>query len=149
MIGKKDALQMREWVIVRVVGRALIPFILLFALYVQFHGDFGPGGGFQAGVIFAAGFVLFGLIYGSEALNRLLPPRWLEATLALGVLLYGGVGVANMLMGGAYLDYNAFTPADPAHGQHLGILLIEAGVGMTVAAAMIVIFKTFAGRGQT
>ena len=39
--------------IIRVVTKLIIPYILLFALYVQFHGDFGPGGGFQAGVIFA------------------------------------------------------------------------------------------------
>ena len=49
---------MDDRVILRVGAKILIPFILLFALYVQFHGDFGPGGGFQAGVIFAAGFVL-------------------------------------------------------------------------------------------
>ncbi len=49
---------MRRQTILRVVSKLLIPYILLFALYVQFHGDFGPGGGFQAGVIFAAGFIL-------------------------------------------------------------------------------------------
>jgi len=48
----------------------MIPYILLFALYVQFHGDFGPGGGFQAGVIFAAGFILYGLIFGIENIIR-------------------------------------------------------------------------------
>jgi len=40
--------------VLQVISKLLIPFILLFALYVQFHGDYGPGGGFQAGVIFAA-----------------------------------------------------------------------------------------------
>ena len=50
--------RMRDKLILKVVGRLFIPFILLFAFYVQFHGDYGPGGGFQAGVIFAAAFVL-------------------------------------------------------------------------------------------
>ena len=36
--------------------------MLLFALYVQFHGDYGPGGGFQAGVIVAVGVILHALV---------------------------------------------------------------------------------------
>ena len=55
---------MRYDLILRVVAKLLIPFILLFALYVQFHGDFGPGGGFQAGVILAAAVIFYGLIFG-------------------------------------------------------------------------------------
>ena len=50
---------MRQKIILRVVSKILIPYILLFAFYVQWHGDFGPGGGFQAGVIFAAGTVSY------------------------------------------------------------------------------------------
>jgi multicomponent Na+:H+ antiporter subunit B len=37
---------------------------------------------------------------------------------------------------------------DPVHGQHLGILLIEFGVGVTVAAAMITIYFIFAGQDR-
>ncbi|MHA7838790.1 MAG: MnhB domain-containing protein, partial [bacterium] len=57
-------MRVQEKIVLRIVGKGLIPFILLFALYVQFHGDYGPGGGFQAGVIFAAGLILHGLIFG-------------------------------------------------------------------------------------
>lgn len=137
---------MREKVILRVVSRFLIPFILLFGLYVQFHGDFGPGGGFQAGVIFAAGFVLYGLIFGLENLQKVVPWRIVEAFLAGGLLIYGGVGVETMLLDGNYLDYKVLDGADPTHGLHLGILLVELGVGMTVAASMLVLFYSFAGR---
>ena len=49
-----DDVGLRHHLIPRVVGRLLIPFILLFGLYVQFHGEYGPGGGFQAGAIIAA-----------------------------------------------------------------------------------------------
>ena len=52
--------------VLRIIAKIIIPMILLFALYVQFHGDFGPGGGFQAGVIFAAGFILYGLVFGPK-----------------------------------------------------------------------------------
>jgi multicomponent Na+:H+ antiporter subunit B len=134
--------------ILRVMAKTLIPFILLFALYVQFHGDYGPGGGFQAGVIFAAGFVLYALIFGLSAVRRVAPPRVLEVLLAIGVLIFAGTGVVTMLLGGAFLEYGAFTPEHPEHGQHWGLLIIEFGVGVTVAAVMITVFATFAGRGR-
>jgi multicomponent Na+:H+ antiporter subunit B len=131
--------------VLRVVGKLLIPLILLFALYVQFHGDFGPGGGFQAGVIFGAGFILYALIFGLDAGRAVAPAGVIRALVALGVLLYGGTGVAGLLLGGNYLDYGVLRH-DPVHGQELGIFLIELGVGTTVAAVMITIFFTFAGR---
>lgn len=136
---------MNEKIILRVVSKFLIPYILLFALYVQWHGDFGPGGGFQAGVIFASGFILYALIFGVSTVREVIPAAVTRMFLAVGVLTYGLVGVASMLLGGKYLDYNVLSH-EPTHGQHLGILLVEAGVGITVAAAMITIFCTFAGR---
>jgi multicomponent Na+:H+ antiporter subunit B len=134
--------------ILRVTAKALIPLILLFGLYVQFHGDFGPGGGFQAGVIFAAAIILYALIFGLDEAKEAVPPRVLELIAALGVLLYGGVGIVTMLKGGTFLAYNALDPAHPTHGQHLGILLVELGVGLTVTAVMCAIFFAFAERGR-
>lgn len=130
-------------VILRVTARLLVPAIWLFALYVQFHGDFGPGGGFQAGVLFAVGFILYALVEGLAAAETLIPSRASEAMMALGVLIYAGVGFTGIAMGGNFLDYNVLTH-DPHHGQHLGILLVELGVGVTVAGVMIQIFSAFA-----
>ena len=134
---------MREYLVLRVVTKLLLPFILIYALYVQFHGDFGPGGGFQAGVIFAAGFILYGLVFGVAAARRIMPVGILRAGIAGGVLLFAGVGVVSFFMGGDYLDYSVLMH-DPVHGQHLGILLIEFGVGLTVASVMMSVFFTFA-----
>ncbi len=136
---------MGKHLVLRLVAKIFIPLILLFALYVQFHGDYGPGGGFQAGVIFAAAFILYALLFGLDHARTVMPPALLQTVAALGVLLYGGVGVASMLLGGNYLDYSVLAE-DPVHGQHLGILLIELGVGLTVASVMMVIFFTFTGR---
>ncbi len=133
---------MEQKVILRVIAKLLIPLILLFGLYVQFHGDFGPGGGFQAGVIFASAFILYALIFGVDRARQVAPPWLIRVGLAAGVLLYAGVGVAGLVMGGNYLDYSVLTH-DPLHGQHLGISLIEFGVGTTVASAMITIFFTY------
>ncbi len=136
---------MRHHIIVRISTRILVPFILLFALYVQFHGDFGPGGGFQAGVIFGAGCILYGLVFGVEALMGVAPMAVVRAIAAAGVLLYALVGVAGLLAGGNYLDYGVLG-ATPVAGQHLGIMLIELGVGMTVAAVVISFFYGFTNR---
>jgi multicomponent Na+:H+ antiporter subunit B len=139
---------MTRQTILRVVAKLLIPLILLFALYVQFHGDYGPGGGFQAGVIAGAAFVLYGLVFGLRALRRVAPPPVVEFLIALGLLLYAGVGVVTIAMGGNFLAYGNLDHHDPVHGQHLGILLVELGVGITVAAVMITIYSSFAGRRE-
>lgn len=137
---------MIEHLVPRILAKLLIPFILLFGLYVQFHGDFGPGGGFQAGVIFAAGIILYALIYGLDRARSVVTPGLVSFLVALGLLIYAGVGVATLLLGAEFLNYNALDIHDPVHGQHLGILIIEFGVGVTVAAVMITIFYQFAGR---
>lgn len=145
MTFAREEQKMEHIDVARVATTTLAPFILLFALYVQFHGDFGPGGGFQAGVLFAAALVLHGLVFGLRALQRVAPPAVLEFGLALGVLIYAGTGVACVLMGGNYLDYSVLAH-DAVHGRHLGILLVEGGVGITVTCAMTLIFYFFAGR---
>lgn len=131
--------------ILRVISKLVIPPIMLFALYVQFHGDFGPGGGFQAGVIFASAFIVYALIFGVDNARKAAPAWATRAMLACGLLLYGGVGVVAMMLGGDFLDYSMLRP-NPVAGQHLGILLIELGVGITVAGAIITIFLIFDGR---
>ncbi|MCH2171712.1 DUF4040 domain-containing protein [Myxococcota bacterium] len=152
----RSHMRMRDKAILRVIAKAFIPFILLFGLYVQFHGDFGPGGGFQAGVIVAAGFVLYGLIFGLDNAERVAPPRIVEIGAALGVLLFAGTGIVNMLQGGMFLDYSTLgahagepmTKEHITHGLHRGLLLIEGGVGITVACSILMIFYQFSGRGR-
>ena len=138
---------MRNDLVLRVVAKILIPFILLFAVYVQFHGDYGPGGGFQAGVIVAAGIIFYGIIFGLETTRRIVPSWLVETMLAAGVLIYAGVGLAGILLGGNYLDYFVLA-ADPVHGQHRGIFWVETGVAVTVSGVMLKIFYMFGGRGK-
>ena len=139
---------MSDNIVLRIATDILIPPILLFALYVHFHGDYGPGGGFQAGVVSAAALILYGLIHGLDRMQRVFPLRWSRSLAALGVLLYAGVGVAGVALGGSYLDYGVLR-ADPVHGQHLGILLVELGVLATVLGVMVTIFYAYVGRART
>ncbi len=135
-------------VILRVVSKMLIPIIFVFAFYVQFHGDYGPGGGFQAGVIVAVAIILYALVFGVPSAMHAVPPAFTRSVAALGVLLYGGVGIWALINGGMYLEYNALLNEEPGGhaGQHLGILLIELGVLMGVSGSMLTIFYAFAGR---
>ena len=138
---------MRHHRVLRIISKLLIPFIMLFALYVQFHGDFGPGGGFQAGVIFASAFILYGLIFGLENARKVAPPAVVTSLVAAGVLIYAGTGYAGFFGGGNFLDYGALS-SYPVAGPHLGILVSEFGVGPSGAASMITIFFLFAGRDR-
>ncbi len=133
--------------ILRVVSKMLIPLIILFALYVQFHGDFGPGGGFQAGVILSAAIILYALVFGLDAAEQVIPPPLLRLLASLGVVIYAGVGIVSILFGGTYLNYSVLADSQVA-GQHLGILLVELGVGITVFSVMLIIYFTFAGRSR-
>ena len=138
---------MKHNLILRVIAKYLFPVIALFALYVQFHGYYGPGGGFQAGVILSVAFILYALVFGLETTERVLPPYLLRMLASLGLLLYAGTGAVTILMGGNYLEYDVLAD-DLIAAQHLGILMIELGVGITVAAVMLIIFYAFVGRGR-
>ncbi|MDZ7790262.1 MAG: Na(+)/H(+) antiporter subunit B [Xanthomonadales bacterium] len=136
---------MREHGILRIVARFLIPLIMLFGLYIQFHGDYSPGGGFQAGVVFAAAWILFVLIYGLEDALKVIPERAMFVLMLMGVLLYAAVGVAGVALGGNFLDFYPLLPGEHA-AQQFGIITVELGVGVTVATVMMLIFTQFARR---
>lgn len=138
---------MKGYLVLRVIAKLMIAFMLLFALYVQFHGDFGPGGGFQAGVIVAAAIVFYAIIFGLPAARAVVPDQVVEAMIAGGVLLYAGVGVVGIVLGGNYLDYFVLA-RDPVYGEVRGIFWVELGVLITVAGVMLKIFYMFADRGH-
>jgi len=136
---------MREHGILRIVARFLIPLIMLFGLYIQFHGDYSPGGGFQAGVVVAAAWILFVLIYGLDDALKVIPERAMFVLMLAGVLLYAAVGVAGVVLGGHFLDFYPLLPGRHA-AQQFGIITVELGVGITVATVMMLVFTQFARR---
>lgn len=136
---------MRNDLIIVLAARILVPVIFVFALYVQFHGDYSPGGGFQAGVIFAAGWILFVLVYGLDRGLQVVPPRMMFGLMAAGALLYAAIGLLGVAMGGRFLDFHPLLD-DPQAAQQAGIMLVEFGVGVTVACVMMLVFTLFARR---
>lgn len=138
---------MPQHIVLRVIVSLLLPFIILFAFYVQVHGEVSPGGGFQAGVILATAVVLHALAFGVHHTKRAVPESLLRFGAALGILIYGGVGAITMFFGGLYLDYNRLDSHAPS-GQQLGITLVEIGVGITVGSVMLLLYYLFATRQQ-
>jgi len=134
-------------IVFRVGAKLLIPVILLFALYIQFHGEYSPGGGFQAGIIFGSALILYALIYGLTAVQRAVPPLAVHLLSAVGALLFTAVGIWALFAGGHFLEYKVLT-AHAHTGETIGIILVELGVGITVAAVVITLFYAFAGRAQ-
>ena len=95
----------------------------------------------------ASAFILQMLVFGIEPTRRIVPVLWLRILSAGGVLVYGLVGVAGLLLGGNYLEYNVLGTS-PTAGQHVGIILIELGVALTVASTMILLTFMFADRSR-
>lgn len=138
---------MRLDVLLRVTTKIIVPFILLFGLYVHFHADFGPGGGFQAGVIGAGMLFLYAIVFGVYAAKKAIPVRVAHAMVPLGALIFGTAGIPAFLYNRNYLDYGVLAEHSE-HGQHIGVIWVEVGVIMTVAGAMIAIFYALVERGR-
>lgn len=135
-----------ENIIIKTICRILIPFIQIYGLYVIMHGHYSPGGGFQGGVILGSSFILLVIAYGLVEARRRLSIKFLTGLASLGLLIYSGIGVLALLMGGRYLDYGklplSFLPVPKI--RSMGILGIEIGVGLVVMAIMIIIFQAIA-----
>ncbi len=139
---------MRLDVILRITVKLLLPFILLFGLYVHFHADFGPGGGFQAGVIAAGMLILYAIIFGIYAAQQAIPCAVVHTMVPLGVLIYASAGIPALVVNDNFLNFSAIA-SDDATGQHYGVIWVEIGVIMTVFSAMVSIFYALVERGRS
>lgn len=141
--------QMSDQTLVRVVAKLTVPFILILGLYVILHGELGPGGGFQGGVILAAAMILYGLVFGADEIRRRIPTVLLDSCMALGALIYAGTGLASLLAGGTFLDYGMLNPESAGDAEALGLTLVEYGVGITVSSVMTTIYLMISERRTT
>jgi multicomponent Na+:H+ antiporter subunit B len=131
--------------ILNVVTFLMIPFIILFGLYIQFHGDYTPGGGFQAGIIIASGIIFYSMLFSVSTTLKAIPYSIIRLINVLGIFIYGGTGIATILLGQNFLSYDTLS-TNSIIGQKLGIFLVELGVAFTVCSSMLIIYITFARR---
>lgn len=136
-----------ESVIVQIICSLLVPFIQIFALYVVFHGHYGPGGGFQGGVLLAVSVILQRLYQGKEASCKKFPPQLGMIFAAVGMIIWGLTGILPMVAGGAFLDYS-YLAIPWVHGaelRSLGIMIVEIGVTFTVFGTLVLLFDVLVG----
>ncbi|MFW6205652.1 MAG: MnhB domain-containing protein [Gemmatimonadota bacterium] len=133
--------------LLRVVLAPLVAAMQLFAFYVLLHGHYSPGGGFQAGILLGASMILPRLARGQPPGRLALTPGGAMILTAVGLLLFTGLGAVVMLGGAPMLDYGALPlGGELRYRRSLAILLIEVGVTLAVAGAMLAIFFALAGR---
>jgi multicomponent Na+:H+ antiporter subunit B len=116
----------------------LFPLIILFGIYIQINGETSPGGGFQAGAIFASIIVGYNLIFSKLLVNQ----KFLHQIAITGVLIYISLGALSILFGHNFLDYN-FLNNNHKHAQSIGIFIIEIGVFCTVSSGLSLIYFAF------
>jgi multicomponent Na+:H+ antiporter subunit B len=134
-------------IIIKTLARVLVPFILLYALYVIMHGHHSPGGGFQGGVIMGASLVLLVITHGLKETQKRMSEKSVAIFSSLGVLIYAGIGVLCLILLGNFLDYSQLAKllnVPLAQARSLGILGVEIGVGLAVMAVMFSIFYNIA-----
>lgn len=139
--------QRYQSIIIQTICSLLIPFIQLFAIYVIMHGHYGPGGGFQGGVLLAVSIMLQRLYLGKAASYQKFPPKLALVLASIGMLIFGLAGIIPLALGGSFLDY-AYLPIPGVSGaelRYLGILIVELGIGLAVFGTIVLIFDNLLG----
>ncbi|WP_218460057.1 DUF4040 domain-containing protein [Rickettsia sp. TH2014] len=141
----KDATILKAYPIIKYITSFIIPYIILYSIYIQLNGESSPGGGFQAGVIFASALIAYDLVYGNRKLSRYFPPNVLISIAVLGVAIYAIVGTISLFFNDNYLNYYTLTNFidDKLLAQHIAIVIVEIGIGLTVSAIMYLIYNVF------
>ncbi|NQY74083.1 MAG: Na(+)/H(+) antiporter subunit B [Candidatus Margulisbacteria bacterium] len=138
--------------IVKTATRIMVPMMQLFALYIVAHGHHSPGGGFQGGVILGASLILMAIAFGLPSALKKISNKATVMLSALGVLIFSGIGILCMFLGGNFLDYSVLSAILPGTDRVMArshaMLGVEIGVALTVMTAMFSIYADLASEGQ-
>jgi multicomponent Na+:H+ antiporter subunit B len=129
-------------IILRTATRVLMPLLLMFALFLLLRGHNAPGGGFVAGLVVAAAFVLYVIAAGIAASRRalLVDPSTL---LSVGLLIALTSGVIAILHGRPFMTAAWVTLATRPFSVVIGTpLLFDMGVFLTVIGVVLTIVFT-------
>ena len=126
--------------IIATIFKLVIPYIVIYALYIQIAGENSPGGGFQAGAIFASGLIgldiLKYLTIRSHIMHNLLRIS------VIGVMIYILTGLYSIIFGANFLDYDVLWHTKP-YGKQIGIFIVEIAIGLAVASILSLIYISF------
>lgn len=123
------------------------PIILIYAIYVLFHGEVSLGGGFQAGALIAMTYLLDVMVSNRKKNIFTLSSHKAMEIAGLGPFIYALAGILTMLGGGLFLEYAHFPlPVDELELHSIGILMVEVGVTVGVMCTIITILNTILER---
>ena len=121
----------------------LFPVTLVLGADVVAHGAITPGGGFQGGVVLSTGIHLLYVGGRYRLLRRLRPLEWFEQGEALGVVLFGALGLAAAAFGAA-LFANVIPQGQLSDFVSSGTVpFFNVAVGLTVGSSIVVLLASF------
>jgi multicomponent Na+:H+ antiporter subunit B len=133
--GASDAL--------RVLSLFLIPLLVSLGVYLALHGALTPGGGFQAGVVLAAGPLAILLAGRYLALKRVAPQWMVEASDAAGATAYALIGLGGLIFASVYLK-NFLPLGTSGHLLSAGMMPLNSiAVGLEVTGAFLLTWTEF------
>lgn len=127
----------------KVTSLVLIPLLVAFGTYLVFHGQLTPGGGFQGGVVLAAGPLAILLAGRYLSMRRVAPKRLAERADAIGASAYALIGLGGLIFAGIYLK-NFLPLGTPGQLLSAGMMpLNSVAVGLEVTGAFLVTWTEF------
>jgi multicomponent Na+:H+ antiporter subunit B len=128
---------------VRLTATALVGPTVLLAIYITMHGHLTPGGGFQGGVIAATALLLVYLGSDYETMRRLRPRPLVETAKAGGALAFVLIGLAGLIVAGAFLE-NFLPLGEPGALVSAGTIpLLSLAVGIEVSGGFVLLLSEF------
>src|SRR5699024_277379 len=120
-----------------------LPVTIAVGLDVVVHGHLTPGGGFQGGVVLAAGLHLLYVTGSFRALDRLRPVNAFDIGEALGAAAFAVIGLTGLAVGGAFLVN--LLPTGQLGDLFSGgtVALLNIAVGLEVACGVTVLLAQF------
>jgi multicomponent Na+:H+ antiporter subunit B len=121
----------------------LIPLLIALGCYVVLHGQLTPGGGFQGGVVVAAGPVAI-LVAGRYLSMKVLAPKaFNELAHTGGAMAYVLIGLGGLIFTGVYLE-NPLPLGTPGHLLSAGMMPLNSiAVGLEVTGAFLLTWTEF------
>jgi multicomponent Na+:H+ antiporter subunit B len=127
----------------KLLSLVLIPLIVAFGIYVVLHGALTPGGGFQGGIVLAAGPVAILLAGRYLSMRKVAPKRMAEAADSVGAMSYALIGLGGLIFTGVYLK-NPLPLGTPGMLLSAGMMPLNSiAVGLEVAGAFLVTWTEF------
>ncbi len=131
---------MKNNIIAKNTAKIISPIIILYGLYILINGENSPGGGFQAGAIFATNIIILDIVGLIKFTSKF--EKYLLFFSALGVLIYCFVGIISFFFESNFLDYSILS-SNRASGEHIGIFIVEIGIAITVFSVLSILYFLF------